>query len=1667
MSVSELQDALRVGQATVAELWNYNAKDWVTSLHAADIDNDGDIEIIASSRDGRVRALTRRGDVRWERIVGSKAWIGTSISISSAEARESRVRVLVGARDGKLYALDKDGKTVTPDGKYYAFDRQGREKELSAYWYKSAQVIRQVALTTSGDGQRTILFGSEDRCVYALDYLTGALRWTFTTEDCVRTIFVCDINHDGQDEVLIGSGDKHLYILDSHGQPLAQHHLKRQIRTLFAADIDHDGQVEILVGTDNKDLVVLASDFTEKWVYSFDNRVLSLYVADIDGDGQAEIIVGTEDKHLYFLDQHGYLIWRYYFAYRIFSIYALDFDNDGVIEVLVGSEDNRVHALRVRLLRNLIKKIRRYYLALGKPNPDMLRELSSTERALLLDIAQDLLAAGHYQDALAALLRLEEQKVQLLWSKEKVGHIRTLYLGDIAGDPKREVIIGNTEGRLQAFNHTGKTLWTLQLGGQILELQTGYLNRGRWQEILACSSDHHVYVISWTKKQIKPVFVDAWMSSIYLTAPDRRHPAEIIVGTEDKKICIYEDGFDGPRQTIDTPQGISIVCAHPAPSGLSREGFLAAGSRGVAPGGVSGVSPDASSLPAPEGDAQKNLPLKAPSRGAQVPEIIAGSLENAVYGYTRSGTLLWQYDTRDRVCDICIKDIDQDGQLEIIVGSEDRNVHVITSDGKQKWRYYTPHRVLAVEAFDLNQDGQHELLVGCGDGYMYVLSASGDLLWRYQANDRVRIIRVDDIDEDGNVEIALGTEDRLELLRVVNQHHLRQLIDQCWSALLQQSTTSLDSLLIELLRQSDPFLRAFALCRYAERTQFSAQDFYLLEEFIKDSTIIVRKALLQAVMSRYLMSQSHVRQILNLLSMDQEQEVRIAFIANIHILIRNDWNLGCEYLEGFSRNIDRQVRRAFVRKLDQLIDEFPEKRHTIFDLLLIAVHDELSQWVGQEATHALAHFLDRHYEHLIPYLYQLIAEGLKPQMLDYIPQYAKTVVVRNTLQAVIPLLADLHEHNVLERVAYAATTFAELHTLEYGKETWMIYEELRRLLFTSSIDDIAHYQCSRSFMQMAPANEYARVMMRIIARLGTVIQILRIYLQRGTLNDQLNALLDALRAIDLIHQFVEREYPLDIDGESIADLPDHRIFELLLKRWRMIIETQLSELRGQPEMTAELQTCVVRREEQVTLVLALSNKGRGAAHNIKVTLLDSADFNVVQQRSFETEVLFSQERIPAEFCIQPRTSAPTVNLCFEIVYYEKITPVDNDIFMKMQLHETSLEFQQPPKIFKHIPNPYSTGTPTYGHDMFYGRKKDVAVLRDNLTRTAAKTVIVLYGQRRSGKTTLLRHLLHSSVLAEHIPILIDMQQEALRIGVSKFLYRIAFRIFQAASKKGLQLQAPAQQDFTDDPTLTFDLFLDTIEEQLTDQKIILLLDEFEVLEEKVKKGQLEPEIFAYLRSLIQHRDSLNFLLSGTHKIEQMTRGYWSVFFNIALHYPLRRLNPEDAQDLITKPVAETLEYEAHAMTKIRHLTGDQPYLIHLMCRSLIDYCNELQKAYVTINDVNTVQHEVMQTGQFHFGWLWEQITDEERVVLSAIAEARKEETRLIALSEIEQIYRAYHIPFKRERVLTAIKALLDADVVEGILDAVAEEPHYRIPVGLIGKWLRQEKPLEIVSRDLA
>jgi hypothetical protein len=363
--------------------------------------------------------------------------------------------------------------------------------------------------------------------------------------------------------------------------------------------------------------------------------------------------------------------------------------------------------------------------------------------------------------------------------------------------------------------------------------------------------------------------------------------------------------------------------------------------------------------------------------------------------------------------------------------------------------------------------------------------------------------------------------------------------------------------------------------------------------------------------------------------------------------------------------------------------------------------------------------------------------------------------------------------------------------------------------------------------------------------------------------------------------------------------------------------------------------------------------------------------------------------------------------------------------------------------------------------MFYGRKKQLDFFKENLAESLANTVIVLYGQRRSGKSSLLYQLVNTNILQPHIPIYIDMQHETIDLSTSKFLYIIARHIHRHLKKRGIIITLPDQAEFDKDATFTLDVFLEDAEDILGDRKLVLLIDEFEVLEQKVKEQVLSQGIFEYLRSLMQHRRGINFLLSGTHTIEQLTAGYWSVFFNIARHRQLSKLSDDAAEQLISRPVKDYLEYDPFAVEKIRLLTGDQPYLIQLICRSLIEHCNHHHKNYVTVNDVNTVHNEVMETGSIHFKWIWEQTSPEERAVLSIMAQEGGEEGRHLSASDIEGICRDYGMSCERKIVGLALQKLARADIIEEI----AEGGRFRISVGLTRRWVREAKPLRKVMQE--
>ncbi|HVU66105.1 MAG TPA: FG-GAP-like repeat-containing protein [Ktedonobacteraceae bacterium] len=1593
-----LQNLLRQGLGVVKELWSFSADDWVTSVHSGDIDGDGELEVVIGSRDGYVRVLTRKGELKWSEIEEHGEWVGCIYGVDSANALDS-TRVIVGMRNhNRVVGLTETGKRL--------------------WTYTAGQVVRRVRVADiDQDGKAEVMVGSEDFSIHVLNSENGELRWKYKTNGWIRSVVSFDIDNDGQIELLAASGDQYVYVLDNQGNLKKKLYIGSKVHSLFAADIDKDGQVEILFGSSAKDLCAMTLDGQVKWKFQPDNRIHSINVVDLNKDGLYEVVAGSEDEHIYILDCQGNLLWKHFLGHRIFSLYTIDLNRDGIHEILAGADDNNVWVLSVEIPPGLLSSIKEAHAHLGSPHSSTFN-FSSTEKALLHDLISEpglgeqavpdvtlpeALALADPFAALAALLYFKNRRVQMLWERADLGHVRIATLDRNASGPARELVIGNDEGMVTVLTIDGTTLWSCPIDERVRSLDIGDIDEDGEAELLVGSASGNVYALSTSKHDVKfqSHFRSDWVESIAIIHPPETNMYEMVLGTRrSREIQIHHGDFNLVSEPFSLPQSVQILCT----SDINGDG---------------------------------------------VDEILAGSVDNGVYVYTRDGNHLWMYQTGDRVKAISVCDLDNDGQVEILVGSEDRCLYVLDNQGHLRWRYYTQHRVLSLDVCDVDGDGEMEIFAGSGNGQLYILNGSGDVLWRYEANDRIRSVFVDDIDEDGNVEILLGTEDRLYMLQYINQKQLSAAIEQRWQALLQHYTPA--QLLARLIEHPAPGLRAFALNRLA--AGLVPLQFAYIEQLRNDKTIEVKKALTEIAPVLSQLKQGEIRQILNALLSDPQREIRMALVDSFADLCRGNPQLGFEYLERFTRNPDMWMRRAVVRQLDRLVSAYPEQ---VFRLLfhIILVNREL--WIREEAARVLAHYLDIHTRHLLRAIRLLVAKNLPISLLRMITYCARNPLVQGIFKTFLALSEELSGENVLgrlERVVIALEGRTRQFAL--GEVMFQLYHELRQLHCIRTIEEMAQYQCDFWAWQMPGEmadqegeETYFSPTFQVLFQLNPITEALRIYLRRDGLGERISSLLDAEQAIDQLTTEMSAVYHPDCPDS----FPDLVILKLLLQRWRHMVHTELSLIRGRADLRPELGAQRMVYEETIVVPLRIQNIGRSPADNVLVVLLPAQDesFTIEGPAQQRFATISASSPITAEFTLKPRQNS--FRLAFHITYD------DAEGKGKKRSFGERLDLVARPRRVVQLHNPYYTGTAVQKLSMFYGREQEISLLQQDFVYSSAPAVVVLYGQRRSGKSSLIYKLLLSNLLDPHIPVRIDMQHETLNFSVEKFLRNVAYAVHKQICQRGYTQPFPDLAIFKEDAVFAFDRFLDDVEAWLDERKLVLLIDEFEVLDEKAVSDQIDHHLFDHLRSLVQERQCMHLLLAGTHKLQDLTSAYWSIFFNLAIHRRISKLTPEAARQLICEPMRDVLEYDPFAVEKIHMLTGDQPYLIQLFCHCLVRHCINSTRDYITINDVNVVLEEVKQSGRLYFNWIWDQASQEERVILSIIALASGDSEQLVSFNDIERIFRDYHLSYTRESLLASLHNLCNRDVIS----EVSSEHRYKIAVGLTRSWLHESKPIQRV-----
>ncbi len=529
------------------------------------------------------------------------------------------------------------------------------------------------------------------------------------------------------------------------------------------------------------------------------------------------------------------------------------------------------------------------------------------------------------------------------------------------------------------------------------------------------------------------------------------------------------------------------------------------------------------------------------------------------------------------------------------------------------------------------------------------------------------------------------------------------------------------------------------------------------------------------------------------------------------------------------------------------------------------------------------------------------------------------------------------------------------------------------------------------------------------------------------------------------HRLTELQYHMPI----LAPHLEKTLTAALVQRWSGLISTEREELRGRAELYISLKTKRIVSSEETQVTLEIKNNGRAPAENIVAELEDDPAY-LIQSDPQIIPFLPPGHSRSINFTITPQ-AADRFRLGLHLTYNDRNSKGRTMAFGDM------VHLLLPEREFSLVANPYLPGTPLRSHsDLFYGREQLFNFIADNAGGWSQRNVLILIGQRRTGKTSLLLRL-EKQLPDNLLPVYIDCQSLGVVPGMGNLFHDLAWLIADALAVRDIEIDVPDPDIWEANPTHTFQRqFLPQAQSLMPPNATLLLVfDEFEVFEHLVNDGILPPTFFNFMRHLMQHSQGLSFIFVGTRRLEEMGADYWSVLFNIALYERIDYLTEEAAVRLITEPVAPNLVYDDLALDKILRVTTGHPYFVQLVCYTLVKQANERGKGYVTISDVNDGLDEMLSLGEVHFAYLWQRSTPTERALLTAVA--HMDSDLAFHPEDFLEFLGKYNIHATPSEVTAALQRLVGRGIMGEMTQGASTQ--YELKLGLVGLWVAKHKSL--------
>jgi hypothetical protein len=255
-------------------------------------------------------------------------------------------------------------------------------------------------------------------------------------------------------------------------------------------------------------------------------------------------------------------------------------------------------------------------------------------------------------------------------------------------------------------------------------------------------------------------------------------------------------------------------------------------------------------------------------------------------------------------------------------------------------------------------------------------------------------------------------------------------------------------------------------------------------------------------------------------------------------------------------------------------------------------------------------------------------------------------------------------------------------------------------------------------------------------------------------------------------------------------------------------------------------------------------------------------------------------------------------------------------------------------------------------EAFVPRASILGELERQVTLSTGCPGLLLYGRRRMGKSTLLGNL-NDFLPPRVLVVRISMQQAHAFASLPDLLGLIC------------QQMRTVVTDLPSSPgnLKEFEAFLEAAHQRLdaSDRRLLLAIDEYENLDQKIGEGVFSTDLIAVVRESIQRHRRLIWTFAGSHAIDELPNAPWTSYLVSVRTLEVIPFELKETRLLLTEPLAHSTLWKnlesdrprfepgfwgEGGIERIHDETGGWPHLVQLVAENLVDLVNDSDGAAI-------------------------------------------------------------------------------------------------------------------------